>query len=166
MVECWSCPTSHNSLVGLWFVHKPVYISGQTTQLNDLKLDWCILWGTLRHEQIWSCFTEFLPFPGFWLVKKVSAYFSTCSTEFQLFSGLCSLLHPISSLQWRHNGRDSVSKHQPRECLLSRLIRQNQRKCQSSASLAFVRGIHRRPVNSPHKGPVTRKMFPFDDVIM
>ena len=43
----------------------------------------------------------------------------------------------------------------------------DQRKHQSSASLAFVRGIHRWPVNSPHKGPVTRKkMFPLDDVIM
>ena len=42
----------------------------------------------------------------------------------------------------------------------------DQRKYQSSASLAFVRGIHRRPVNSPHKWPVTRKKFPFDDVIM
>ena len=42
----------------------------------------------------------------------------------------------------------------------------DQRKHQSSASLAFVRGIHRLPVNSPHKGPVTRKMFPFDDAIM
>ena len=42
----------------------------------------------------------------------------------------------------------------------------HQRKHQSSASLAFVRGIHRRPVKSPHKWPVTRKMFPFDDVIM
>ena len=41
-----------------------------------------------------------------------------------------------------------------------------QSKHQSSASLAFARGIHRGPVNSPHKGPVTRKMFPFDDVIM
>ena len=40
------------------------------------------------------------------------------------------------------------------------------KKYQSSASLAFVRGIHRWPVNSLHKGPVTRKMFPFDDVIM
>ena len=39
-------------------------------------------------------------------------------------------------------------------------------KNQSSASLDFVRGIHRWPVNSPHKWPVTRKMFPFDDVIM
>ena len=42
----------------------------------------------------------------------------------------------------------------------------DQRKHQSSASLTFVRGIHRGPVNSPHKWPVTRKMFPFDDVIM
>ena len=42
----------------------------------------------------------------------------------------------------------------------------DQRRHQSSASLAFVRGIHRWPMNSPHKGPVTRKMFPFDDVIM
>ena len=42
----------------------------------------------------------------------------------------------------------------------------DQRKYQSCASLAFVRGIHRGPVNSPHKGPVTRKIFPFDDVIM
>ena len=42
----------------------------------------------------------------------------------------------------------------------------DQRKHQSSASLAFVPGIHRGPVNSPHKWPVTRKMFPFHDVII
>ena len=42
----------------------------------------------------------------------------------------------------------------------------DQRKHQSFASLAFVRGIHRGPVNSPHKWPVTRKIFPFDAVIM
>ena len=42
----------------------------------------------------------------------------------------------------------------------------DQRKHQSSASLAFVRGIHRGPVNSSHKRPVTRKMSLFDDVIM
>ena len=42
----------------------------------------------------------------------------------------------------------------------------DQRKHQSSASLSFVWGIHRGPVNYPHKWPVTRKMFPFDVVIM
>ena len=46
------------------------------------------------------------------------------------------------------------------------LNRIDQRKHQSSTSLAFVWGIHRWPVNSPHKGPVTRKIFPFDGVIM
>ena len=42
----------------------------------------------------------------------------------------------------------------------------DQRKHQSSASLAFLYWIHRGPVNSPHKWPLTRNMFPFDDVIM
>ena len=42
----------------------------------------------------------------------------------------------------------------------------DQGKHWSSASMAFVQGIHRWPVNSPHKGPVTRKMSPFDDVII
>ena len=43
---------------------------------------------------------------------------------------------------------------------------EDQRKHQSSTSLPFVRIIHRWPVKSPHKEPVTRKMFPFDDVII
>ena len=42
----------------------------------------------------------------------------------------------------------------------------DQRKHQSTASLAFVRGIHLWPVDSPHKEPVTRKTFPVGDIIM
>ena len=42
----------------------------------------------------------------------------------------------------------------------------DQRKHQSSSSLAFMRGIHWGPVNSQHKWSITRKMFPVDDVIM
>ena len=42
----------------------------------------------------------------------------------------------------------------------------DQRKYQSSVSLAFEQGIHRWPVNSPHKGPATRKIFPFVNVII
>ena len=51
------------------------------------------------------------------------------------------------TLRWRHNGCDSVSNHQPRECLLRRLIRRTSKKTSKL----------RRPVNSPHKWPVTRK---------
>ena len=42
----------------------------------------------------------------------------------------------------------------------------DQRKYQSSASLAFLWGINRGQVKSQDKWPVTRKMFSFDDVIM
>ena len=42
----------------------------------------------------------------------------------------------------------------------------DQRKHESSASVAVVHGIHRGPMNTPHKWPVMRKIFPFDDVIM
>ena len=72
----------------------------------------------------------------------------------------------VPSLQWRHNGRDSVSNHQPHDVYAIVYSDADQRKHQSSASLVFIRGIHRGQVNSPHKWPVTRKMFPFDDVIM
>ena len=72
----------------------------------------------------------------------------------------------VITLQWRHNGRYGVSNHQPNDCLLKIYSVADQRKHQSSASLAFVWGIHLWPVNSPHKWPVTQKMFPFDDVIM
>ena len=72
------------------------------------------------------------------------------------------------SLRWRHSGCDSVSNHQPHDCLLNRLFRRRSKKTSKLrvTGLFFVRGIHRGPVNSPHKWPVTRKMFPFDDVIM
>ena len=65
------------------------------------------------------------------------------------------------TLQWRHNKRDGVSNHQLHDCLPA-YSGADQRKHQSSASLAFVWS----PVNSPYKWPVTRKVFPFDDVIV
>ena len=77
---------------------------------------------------------------------RASSYFEDCGT----------------TLRWRHNGRDSVSNHQPH----NRLFRRRSKETSSSASLAFVWGIHRGPVNSPHIWPVTRKMLPFDNVIM
>ena len=51
-------------------------------------------------------------------------------------------------LTWRHNGHDGVSNHQPHDCLLNSFSGADQRKHQSSPSVAFVRGIHRGPANS------------------
>ena len=87
--------------------------------------------------------------------------------------------HCVNALRYETNGRHvddiykSISWHH-NDVIMGVIASQitslysdaDQRKHQSSASLAFVRGIHRGLVNSPHKRPVTRKMFPFDDVIM
>ena len=63
-------------------------------------------------------------------------------------------------LQRRHNEHDGVSNQQPDDCLLNRLFWcGDETKHQNSASLAFVSGIHRWPVISPHKGPVKQKCF-------
>ena len=82
-----------------------------------------------------------------------------------------AVLLPISETHFRHYDDVIMSAIASRINSLTTVYlivysRADQRKHQSSASLAFVRGIHRRPVNSPHKGPVTRKMVPFDHVIM
>ena len=70
------------------------------------------------------------------------------------------------TLQWCHNGA-IVSQINGVSIACSTLCSgADQRKHQSSASLASVTEIHRWPVDSPHKEPVARKMFPLDDVIM
>ena len=66
-------------------------------------------------------------------------------------------------LQWRHNERDGVSNNQCLDCLLNPLFRHRSKKI---SRLRFAGLCDQWPVESPHKGPVTRKMFPFDDVIM
>ena len=70
------------------------------------------------------------------------------------------------SLHWRHNGHCDVSNHQPQSCLLSGLFRRRSAKISKLRVTGLCVRNSPGPVNSPHKGPVTRKMFPFDDVIM
>ena len=70
------------------------------------------------------------------------------------------------TLHWRHNDHDRVSNHQPHGCLLNRLFRRRSKKTSKLRVTGLCVGNSPGPVNSPHKGPVTRKMFSFDDVIM
>ena len=71
-----------------------------------------------------------------------------------------------NSLQWFNNEQDGISNHQCLDYLLNRLFRHISKKTLKLCVLAFVREIHHWLVDSPHKGPVTWKMFPFDYVIM
>ena len=70
------------------------------------------------------------------------------------------------TLRWRHNDHDGVSNHQPHGCLLNRLVKRRSKKTSKLRVTGLCVGNSPGPVNSPHNGPVTRKMFPFDDVII
>ena len=101
--------------------------------------------------------------------------FSTTNYSLVVFFG-------NSALVWYyHPGRMQVTDNHYNDVIMSAMASQitsltsvystvysgaYQRTHQSPASLVSVKGIHRWPVNSPHKGPITRKMFPFDGVIM
>ena len=70
------------------------------------------------------------------------------------------------TLQWRHSDHGGASNHQPHGCLPNRLSRHRSKKTSKLRVTGLCVGNSPGPVNSPHKGPVTRKMVPFDDVIM
>ena len=72
----------------------------------------------------------------------------------------------LCPLLWRHNGRGGVSNHQPHDCLFNRLFGHGSKKTSKLRVTGLLRGIHRWPANYPHKVPVTRKMIPYDEVIM
>ena len=70
------------------------------------------------------------------------------------------------TLRWRHNGRDIVSNHQPRHCLLSHIFGRRSKKTSKLRVTGLCAGNSPEIGEFPHKWPVTRKRFLFDDVIM
>ena len=69
------------------------------------------------------------------------------------------------SLQWHNNELHGISNHLFPFVHSTICSDADQRKHQSFASLAFASGIHWSPVDSPHKGSVTWKIFLVDAVI-
>ena len=116
---------------------------------------------------------------------KISAWISLCEENALMISGSphkwpamqkvshsmmssCLKMPKQKALQWHHNDNIMITSQITGILIVCSTIcsGEDQNIHQSSASLTFVRGIHRWPVDSPHKGPVMWKMFPFDDVIM
>ena len=176
---CCFMVTSSNgnisALLALCAGNSPVTGEFLSENASDAEL-WCFLWSAPERTAeltietvIWDaialiitschCNEKCSKMHEIWATVRLAELL--CSKDrFQFYERL------VSALQWRHNGRNCVSNHQPYDCLLNVCSDADQRKHQSSASLAFVWGNHRWPVNSQHKCPVTRKMIPFDDVIM
>ena len=125
-------------------------------QLRNLLSAWLLLFVKILK---WFQWTRY----DWWAFYNIAPGYTTISflyaVEYYLRSDHdCSRYN--GPLQRRHNGRDSVSNHQPHDCLLNRLFRRRSKKTSK------LRVTGPCAVNSPHKWPVTRKMFPFDDVIM
>ena len=130
---------------------------------------------------LWKCWNLFLIFPvsygilciwnslchyvfydnkRIWKIKSMAGCLNCHQTRASVTS---TRSHEAHALQWRHDVRHGVSNHQPHDCLLNRLFRRGSKKTSKLRVTGLCEGW---PVNSPHKGPVTWKMFPFDDVIM
>ena len=127
------------------------------------------LWLFPAKKWTWLIYTTFTIFytPLRNFMRKMRARlfqgYSECSLN---IDALISQGDGDDPLHWRHNGRDGVSNHQPHGCLLNRLFRRRSKKTTKLRVTGLCAGNWPGPVNSPHKGPVMRKMFPFDDVIM
>ena len=93
-------------------------------------------------------------------VKKRLIFFSIFHTSNHIWDGWFE----VYILQWRYIECDGVSNHRRLDCLPIRLFRIRSKKTAKLRVTGLCEGIHRWPVDSPDKGPVMRKMFPFDDV--
>ena len=70
------------------------------------------------------------------------------------------------TLQWRHNGRDGVSNHQPHHCLLNCLFRRRSKKSSKLRVTGLCAGNSPVTDEFPAQSASNAEMFPFDDVIM
>ena len=100
----------------------------------------CLIWITVWHDGVYI-----------WSPYKRWIHPLRCAEDYGL---------NICPLRWRHNDHDGVSNHQPRGCLLNRLFTHRSKKTSKFRVTGLCAGNSPGPVNSPHKGPVTRKMLP------
>ena len=151
----------------LWHIRRKVVSSHVTVPANQaFRL---LLLSTMIYKLTWRSYynlqsdllqlNSHIPHPSFPLITYEFSTFLEI-----VISILRSFLHEAKdNIQTSHHNDVTMSCSIVYSTVCSGA---DQRKHQSSAWLAFLRVIHRWPVNSPHKGPVTRKVFPFDDVIM
>ena len=144
----------HGNVIGscVWESHhRPA--SGFPQQSSGIAEIWFLHFG-LNTSFIKQSICQWIMMP--WNSCDITAMLSVVIHR---FTGSREKKYFLPSLRWRRNGRESVSNHEPHNCLLNRSFRRRSKKTSNSASLAFVRGFHRGPVNSPHKWPVTPKCF-------
>ena len=173
MMTAWNGNIFRNTchLCGEFAGHRGIpYTKADDTELFSLICTWVKGWvnnrefGDLRrHRAHYDCFV---------MVMIRSLWYNLVHLLIIFSVALLALGQSIAAVTAKYHCNDVIMSAMVSQITSPTIVCStvysgaDPRKHQSSASLAFVRGIHRWPVNSPHKWPVTRKMFPFDDVIM
>ena len=151
--------------------------------IDTYRLDYAICWtyihnrlllvfqyqgtGLQCQDRSWWDYRMYVRYRGSLRDCRLQGYSSNVHCNWNMKQSYSSEDHcEIVSLQWHHNGAMASQITSPMSVYSTVYSGADQRKHQSSASLAIVRGIHRWPVNSPHKWPVTQKIFPSADIIM
>ena len=153
--EIWSC-------IGDMWNLQFVFCIGDQIYVCNVNVKFTINIEHLIFECKPYCKPYFQQFSSAWWRQEYWMLLVACSVIRQL-------LYPWSNgltLEWRYNGWYCVSKHQPHHRLLNRLFWHWTKKTSKLRVTGLWAGIHWWPVNSPHKWPVKRKIFPFDDVFM
>ena len=112
----------------------------------------------VRNQDISGHRISFVRYVGHQVVFQKEVFFILHNKKLNYITA-CQLL-------WRHNDSDGVSNHQPHDCLLDRLFGRSSKKTSKLRVIGLCEGNSPVTGEFPHKGPVTRKMFRFDDVIM
>ena len=180
---CYDMQNKQNSLVfshrfNHWRIHLCcLYI---TIYINGTLINSTAGTGICTHNRVMPyLFIHFIPFPLWcpWIIPQ-PADFLINGDDIQVGQTYRTAAQGntswgLDSLQWRHIGRDGVSNHQPHHCLLNRLFRRRSKKTSKVRATGLCAG-NSPAGNSPVTGEfpaqrasnqVTRKMFPFDDVI-
>ena len=142
----------------IWSIHRK--------RPSDLKEQFQVTWGSrcmYRIEnEIWTrCWKTCRVVGG---LRRLNIHNTLDGLMQKRRNQIANALKLYFSLQWRHYEHDGVSNHQPHDCLLNRLFIRRSKKISKLRVTGLCEG--NSPVNSPQKGPVTGKMFPFDDVII
>ena len=149
-------------IVSLWFkYYRTLFLIIQSALVKIML--WCWIGDKLISEPMMVKFKDGYTSLGPNVLKRIGSCSATVSYTSRIID------HNV--LDWIIHDSDAMMRARRLKSPACQLftqpiiLAQTRRKHQSSVSLAFVRGIDRWSVNSPHKGPVTRKMFLFDDVI-
>ena len=171
--QCWSrsmCP--HGVTRPKWVKSSAIIstLSCDVTLMNDLRVSSWLHKQQPKHSKIWQlhilyCYVMYNSSEINFIKSEVNHHEytrpDTAATDLFTYDVyLPSLRHSRTLLHWRHNEHDGVSNHRRLDCLLHRLFKPRSKKTSKLCVIGLCDG------NSPHKGPVTRKMFPCHDVII